>query len=390
WASHLAGTNPERAEPIQAPPLPFDGPAPHAIDLRRSTRRITKSLDEPETEILLRQAPVRLQSRVEELLLAAVAAACRRWTGSAALAIDVEGHGRDAVDDLDVSRTVGWFTTITPVLINLPAVTPEAGALGAVPEIRRQMQAVSRRGASPAGSFLFNYFGQLDAALLPDSRFSSAPESPEENASPRNRRSHPLQLDAAVAGGRLHLNWSYSAELHRQETIERLAQNCQEELRRLLGGSDTPEGIESFYPLTPMQQGILFHSRLAAEPDAPGELYVAQFNCTLHGPLHAEAFRGAWQFVIDRHAVLRTSFQWAGLDQPRQEVRSHVAAPLAVIDWRHLAPPEKPVRLAELLRADRHRGFEIRQAPLLRITLLQLADAEHQMIFSFHHLLLDG
>src|SRR6185369_13020829 len=236
WASHLAGTNPERAEPIQAPPLPFDGPAPHAIDLRRSTRRITKSLDEPETEILLRQAPVRLQSRVEELLLAAVAAACRRWTGSAALAIDVEGHGRDAVDDLDVSRTVGWFTTITPVLINLPAVTPEAGALGAVPEIRRQMQAVSRRGASPAGSFLFNYFGQLDAALLPDSRFSSAPESPEENVSPRNRRSHPLQLDAAVAGGRLHLNWSYSAELHRQETIERLAQNCQEELRRLLGG----------------------------------------------------------------------------------------------------------------------------------------------------------
>ncbi|HEX3525995.1 MAG TPA: condensation domain-containing protein, partial [Thermoanaerobaculia bacterium] len=400
----------------QAPPLPLDGPAPDALDLRRFTRRITTSLDEAETEALLRQAPVRLQSQAEELLLAAVATACRRWTGSPTLLIDLEGHGRDAEDseDLDVSHTVGWLTTIAPVLFDLTAVPLEAGASGALPEIRRQLRALPRRGAgygllrylaageSPlsratAASLLFNYFGQIDAALLPDSRFSPAPESAGENVSPRNRRSHPLQLDAVVTGGRLHLNWSYSAALHRPETIERLARDAAEELKRLLGigcegrdGSDGLAGAEAVYPLTPMQQGILFHSRLAAEPAGSTELYVAQFNCALHGPLDLDAFRGAWQQVIDRHAVLRTSFHWTGLDHPLQAVRHHVAAPLAVLDWRPLGAAEQPARLAELLRADRHRGFEVRQAPLLRITLLRLAEAEHRMIFSFHHLLLDG
>jgi len=404
-------------------PLPLDGPAPDALDRRRFTRRITTSLDEAETEALLRQAPVRLQSQVEELLLAAVTTACRRWTGSPTLRIDLEGHGRDAgqSEDLDVSYTVGWLTTIAPVLFDLTAVPLEAGASGAVPEIRRQLRAVPRRGAgygllryltpsqSPlsrvegagwerglggegsAAPFLFNYFGQIDAALLPDSRFSPAPEPAGENVSPRNRRSHPLQLDAVVTGGRLHLNWSYSAALHRPETIERLAHDAAEELKRLLGiGCDGLAGAESVYPLTPMQQGILFHSRLAAEPEGATELYVAQFNCALYGALDAEAFRGAWQRVIDRHAVLRTSFHWSGLDQPLQAVWHPIAAPLAVLDWRSLDAAEQPVRLAELLRADRHRGFEARQAPLLRITLLRLAEAEHRMIFSFHHLLLDG
>ncbi len=409
----------------RVPPLPSDGPSPDALDLRRFTRRITTSLDEAETEALLRQAPVRLQSQVEELLLAAVTTACRRWTGSPALLIDLEGHGRDAgqSEDLDVSHTVGWFTTIAPVLFDLTAVPLEAGASAAVPEIRRQLRAVPHRGAgygllryltprkSPlsrvegagwerglggegSARLLFNYFGQIDAALLPDSRFSPAPESAGENVSPRNRRSHPLQLDAVMAGGRLHLNWSYSAALHRPETIERLAHDTAEELKRLLGigcdGGDGLAGAESVYPLTPMQQGILFHSRLAAEPAGSTELYVAQFNCALHGPLDLDAFRGAWQQVIDRHAVLRTSFHWTGLDRPLQAVRHHIAAPLAVLDWRSLGAAEQPARLAELLRADRHRGFEVRQAPLLRITLLRLADSEHRMIFSFHHLLLDG
>jgi hypothetical protein len=163
-----------------------------------------------------------------------------------------------------------------------------------------------------------------------------------------------------------------------------------EDLARL--GSDIPDpaGVESVYPLTPMQQDILFHSWLAAEPEGSTELYVAQFNCTLHGPLDLEAFRGAWQQVIDRHAVLRTSFHWTGLDRRLQAVWRHVRAPLAVLDWRPLEAAERPARLAELLRADRRRGFEVRRAPLLRITLLRLADAEHQMVFSFHHLLLDG
>jgi amino acid adenylation domain-containing protein/non-ribosomal peptide synthase protein (TIGR01720 family) len=395
-------------------PLPLDVPAAPAVDLRHATRYVTASLDETETEALLRRVPADLESRIEELLLAAVALACRRWTGSPALLVDLEGHGREAFGEeegLDLSRTVGWLTTIAPVLLDLSDVPPETGARGAVPAVRRQLRAMPRRGAGfgvlrypateneearrladrPAAPLLFNYFGQLDAALPVDSRLSAAPESAGPHVSPRNRRSHPLQIDAAVSGGRLSFTWSYSAELHRAETIERLAAGCLDELRRLAVPRDAaPAEIAETYPLTPMQQGILFHSRLAAGPAENAELYVAQYDMTLRGALDLPAFRGAWQGVIDRHAVLRTGFQWEGLDRPQQEVRRSVAAPLTVLDWSGVAEEERAARLAELLRADRRRGFDPRTAPLLRVALIRLGEDEHRMVFSFHHLLLDG
>ncbi|HKH47076.1 MAG TPA: non-ribosomal peptide synthase/polyketide synthase, partial [Thermoanaerobaculia bacterium] len=375
WAERLAETTPAPAEArTRIAPLPLDHPAP-AVDLRRSARQVTLSLDEPDTAALVRKG------RIEELLLEAVAAAWRRWTGSATLLVDVEGHGRDALgedEELDVSRTVGWFTTITPVLLDLsaqPRRSPGSGQL--------------------AAPLLFNYFGQLDSALPAGSRFSLAPEPSGAHVSPRNRRSHPLQLDSAIEGGQLHLTWSYSLALHRPETIERLARETAEELRSLAAPPPQTEDIEDAYPLTPMQQGILFHSRLAAAPgEGPeagaSELYVAQFNFTLQGALDLAAFRGAWQHVIDRHAVLRTGFHWVGLDRPQQVVQRRVEAPLAVLDWRGLDAGERSARLAELLRADRRRGFDTRQAPLLRVTLVRLGEDEQQMVFSFHHLLLDG
>jgi amino acid adenylation domain-containing protein/non-ribosomal peptide synthase protein (TIGR01720 family) len=470
-------------------PLPLDGPAgapgPGAsapsppASLRGSTRWVTVSLDEAETAALLRRAAAYAQADMEELLLAAVAAALRRWTGSPALLIDLEGHGRELPaaataagegDDLDVSRTVGWFTTIAPVLLDLSAVPPEAGARAAVAAVQAQLRAVPRRGAGygllrylapeltsipspgppeltgnrspgaperaappaaeglagaarrlaalPAAEVLFNYFGQLDASLPAGSRFALAPEPTGDNVSPRNRRSHRLQIDASVLGGRLQLTFGYSAELHRAATIERLAGACRDGLRQLLApAAGAPEAetpvdaprtvpagaaaravavaaaglpeIESVYPLTPMQEGILFHSRLAAAP-AGGEIYVAQYHCALQGALDLAAFRAAWQQVLDRHAVLRTSFHWAGLDRPLQAVAARLAPPLALLDWRRFPPGERPARLAELLARDRRRGFDTRRAPLLRVTLVRLAAAEHHLVFAFHHLLLDG
>src|SRR5687767_12565159 len=113
--------------------------------------------------------------------------------------------------------------------------------------------------------------------------------------------------------------------------------------------------IVDIYPLSPMQQGLLFHS--LAEPGAG--LYVVQFHCLLRGKLDVAAFRQAWQRVIDRHAVLRSDFEWESADEPLQLISRHVHAPLEEYDWRHLPAAAQPLRLAHWLQEDRVRGFDL-------------------------------
>ncbi|HEV2855402.1 MAG TPA: amino acid adenylation domain-containing protein [Thermoanaerobaculia bacterium] len=150
-----------------------------------------------------------------------------------------------------------------------------------------------------------------------------------------------------------------------------------------------PENLEALYELSPLQQGLFFHSRYAREP----EVYFSQTRCTLEGPLDADALEQAWRKALERHPALRTSFHWKDLDKPLQVVERRVELPFERLDWRGLtssAPADTQERFEELLREDRQRGFELTQAPLMRVTLVRTAEEEHRLIWSFHHLLLDG
>src|SRR5436309_1409863 len=144
--------------------------------------------------------------------------------------------------------------------------------------------------------------------------------------------------------------------------------------------------IEDIYPLTPMQQGMLFHALYA-----PGsEAYFEQLSCGLAGSLDAAAFRRAWQRVMDRHAVLRTAFDWEETAEPMQVVFRQLELPFEELDWRSLPASERRQRLATFLSADRERGFPPGAPPLMRLALIHLADEEHFFVWSHHHLLLDG
>jgi amino acid adenylation domain-containing protein len=146
------------------------------------------------------------------------------------------------------------------------------------------------------------------------------------------------------------------------------------------------KNIEAIYPLSPMQQGILFHTLYASEPG----VYCAQWTCTLHGHLDVSAFKRAWQRVVDRHPVLRTAFYWEAQNEPFQIVYRHVELPWRWRDWQRLSAPEQERQLEAFLREDLARGFELAKAPLIRLTLLQLAEGTYQCVWSLHHLLLDA
>lgn len=144
--------------------------------------------------------------------------------------------------------------------------------------------------------------------------------------------------------------------------------------------------IEASYPLTPMQAGMLFHHLYLPALDA----YFGQAHWPITGPLNIPAFQAAWQRVVQRHTILRTSFDWSGPSGPVQSVHREATVPLECLDWRMLSSSEQIRQLTAFLANDRARGFNLAIPPLLRITVIRLGEDEHRIIWSGHHLLVDG
>jgi hypothetical protein len=146
------------------------------------------------------------------------------------------------------------------------------------------------------------------------------------------------------------------------------------------------QNVEAIYPLSPMQEGMLFHTLYAP---ASG-VYFQQVVCTFGGGLDAAALRRAWQGVVERHAVLRTAFVWERRDKPLQVVRRRAVLPWEEQDWRGLGPEEQEARLEAYLAADRERGFDPAKSPLMRCALMRVGDDRYEFVWSHHHILLDG
>jgi acyl transferase domain-containing protein len=144
--------------------------------------------------------------------------------------------------------------------------------------------------------------------------------------------------------------------------------------------------VEDLYPLSPLQQGLLFHTLAAPEAG----LYVEQISATFVGDLDTVAFERAWARAIDHHPVLRTAYLWEDLDRPLQVVSPRVDLPIEREDWRALPAADQAERLAARRLADRGRPFHLAAAPLMRLYLFQIADDAHYLLWSHHHLLMDG
>ncbi len=234
----VAGS-PVKALPADLPRDPDADRVAHAADLR--------VLLGPEATRALQERLPALGIQMQDALLAAVARAFERWTGERTQRFDLEGHGREElVDGVDVSRTVGWFTSMFPARIELK----EAGAQEAARAVRRQLQAIPAHGIgygllrylSPAAGALadaprsavsVNYLGQLDGAAVAGSPFVPARENPGPWRGPLLRRRHELEINGSLGGGDLRIDLCYSARLHRRETIERLGASIREELLAL-------------------------------------------------------------------------------------------------------------------------------------------------------------
>jgi amino acid adenylation domain-containing protein/non-ribosomal peptide synthase protein (TIGR01720 family) len=241
----------------QSATLPLD--YPQGVNDQASARTVEVSLDAEQTSALLKEVPAVYHTQINDVLLTALAQAFSDWTGYDTLLIDLEGHGRQSIlEDIDLSRTVGWFTTHSPVRLHLEASSDVGCALKSIKEQLRLLpnqgighgllryfsrdretrEKLSER-AQPQVSF--NYLGQFDEVLGRSGIFRPASESSGPNRSPRGSRQHTLEITAGVLDGVLQVSWNYCENLHRRDTIEMLAENFIEALQSIIAHCQAPE-----------------------------------------------------------------------------------------------------------------------------------------------------
>ncbi|WP_404824747.1 amino acid adenylation domain-containing protein [Pseudomonas tussilaginis] len=412
WAAQLDGVNTD---------LPVDHPRGSLQN--KHAQGLQLRLDKHTTRRLIQEAPLAYRTQINDLLLTALARVIARWTERPQVAIQLEGHGREALfDDVDLTRTVGWFTSLFPVLLTTHE-DPGVSLRG----IKEQLRAVPAKGVGyavlrhlgnglaglPEPRITFNYLGQFDSSFDADegALFAPAAEGSGQEQSPHAQLGNWLTLNGQIFDGELSMNWLFSQQMFEQATVQALADDYQRELEALIAHccdprnrgftpSDFPlarlqqaqlhalpvaaERIEDIYPLSPMQQGMLFHTLEAGEAG----LYINQMAVPVEG-LDIARFSAAWNTVIARHDILRTGF-WSDsqLAEPLQLVYRQVQMPVTVLDWRDRQV--EPQALAQLSAADYAKGFDLLQAPLMRLTLVQLDEQRVHLLWSGHHILVDG
>jgi amino acid adenylation domain-containing protein/non-ribosomal peptide synthase protein (TIGR01720 family) len=393
-----------------------------------TTERVSAALSPEQTRALLHQAPPVYHTRVNDLLLTALAGALIAWTGGSTALVAIEGHGReDLFEGIDLSATIGWFTSIFPLALALDPSAPVGEQIRSVKEQIRRVPGAglghgvlrhlgsdevrARLAALPEPEVSFNYMGQLGGG--PTAERVTLVSSDVPVWASTNRRIHAIDVDCAVASdGSLRLTVAYSPTAHLRSTAEALLHDL---LARVCGliehcldpaaGGYTPSDfplarldaasierltqqvpqLADAFGLSPMQQGMLFHTLRD-----PSGVYVEQLHCVLEGIDDFDAFERAWQRLADQEPMLRTSFHWEQLPEPVQAVHRQARLPLVRADWRDRSSAEQQELLARTLEEDRLRGFDLTEAPALRLLVARLDEARHLFLWTHHHILMDG
>ncbi|MBE0339247.1 non-ribosomal peptide synthetase [Paenibacillus sp. 23TSA30-6] len=409
----------------------------HEKPLIGDSESVTAVWTSAETEQLLKQANRAFRTEVNDLLLTAVGMALQAWSGNERFLIHLEGHGREAIlPEVDITRTVGWFTSQYPILLDMPE---EVALSQRIKHVKEGLRSIPQKGigygvlkyladrqgqaASPAiftadPEISFNYLGQFDQDMkgndLQSSSFGGGMP-----LSPTMARTYTLDFSGMISGGQLGLTISYSRTSYRPETIERLAKLLESSLREILmhcvnkeHSELTPsdisykglsvEGLDSLlsemgaagevdnvYALTPMQKGMLFHSQLDSQA-AANDAYFEQFSYDLRGQLDIQAFAESMNILVRRHEALRTHFYFGRDTEPLQVVYRSRDCGFQYKDLRKLDVDQRDTWLKSFKLENKARGFDLRQDVLLRVAILRTGEDSYHFVWSFHHIVMDG
>ncbi|MGF6358332.1 amino acid adenylation domain-containing protein/non-ribosomal peptide synthase protein (TIGR01720 family), partial [Paenibacillus sp. 4624] len=418
----------QQVEQLTYEPLPkdFEQGRPKLKD----SGLVTVRWSAEETKQLLKQAHRAYHTEMNDLLLTALGLAVQAWSGQERVLVNLEGHGREELlPDVDITRTVGWFTSQFPVVLELSHVQ----ALGhQVKRVKESLRLIPNKGigygilrylsvprdGEPFAlepEISFNYLGQFDQDVESNG-LQSSPFSAGADSSPNAVMDFVLDINGMVSGGMLELTIRYGETQYKQETIEKLGTLLQSSLREVIlhcVSKERPEltpsdvllqnvtveeldqlaeqtaaigELENVYTLTPLQKGMLFHSLL----DADSEAYFEQVTFDLYGSLNVEAFAKGLDTLVQRNEALRTNFISGWRDEPIQVVFRERKCEVYFEDIRSVSGEDVEKAIADFVSADKANKFDLAQGSLMRVTVLRTGDESYHVIWSHHHILMDG
>lgn len=393
-------------------------------------RRVELVLPEDLTQRLLQDSHATFRTRGAELLVAALRVAYAEWNPWQPLELLLEGHGREpALADLDVSRTVGWFTSVYPAYFPPARVGAPDAAL--IRETKECLRAVPRNGAGFGwlqatgtdayrpewlrAAIGFNFLGDFEDG---DGEVRLSAERPIAERGINQALDQSIAFVGYVAGRRMHWSIEYDSVRWPEITMEGLLARFAEVLREVdafiastrgsiaspadfvfnrlkLEAYDRmverhewePDSIEDIYPLSPLQRGLYFEATKVPASEA----YFEQMAFRLDGPVDRAALEASWRDLVARHRALRSVFVHPeGADEPLQVVFGRAAAAISFVSIEEQSPEQQRKTVGAFLEADRAVPFALEFGPLMRVRIFQLGRESLQLVWSHHHILMDG
>ncbi|QNN43948.1 amino acid adenylation domain-containing protein [Pedobacter roseus] len=400
--------------------LPMDKPGGSNLVSDGASCSFTLGLEE--TSRLLTECYSSYRTDINDILLTALSLGLTDVFGLDRVMVKLEGHGREDIGgDTDISRTVGWFTTMYPVVFDMGYRTDTVRQLI---EVKESLHRVPNKGIgygilrylcgcdyrlSPGISF--NYLGDFGSGLDNGQGSSLFRFSGDYHGSPvsgHRERDSVLSVSGLMVDGRMNLSINYSREQFHEETIQGLLSAYRSRLNSLIGilssetghhptpvdltfkgleiedvlKLDSSVGLEDVYPLSPLQQGLYYH--WASSPTS--EVYFEQMSYRVEGLLDVDKIESSYRSLVSRHAVLRTFFTQDYGDRLLQVVARSFSGGFSYID----ASGDPHFSISDFKEGDRSLGFDLHQGSQMRLSVVFLGDGRYEFVWSHHHILMDG
>ncbi|MFJ6088498.1 amino acid adenylation domain-containing protein, partial [Streptomyces sp. NPDC092369] len=456
WAGVLAeqAVSPERTVELDAwlALLGEEGPTlgrrllDPVVDVARTLRRREWVVPAGQAATLAGRTPAAFHCGVHEVLLSTLAGAvASRRPDMSSVLVDIEGHGREPLEGAELSRTVGWFTSVQPVRLDVTGIDLADAVDGGVAAgqilkaVKEQTHAVPGDGmgydllrhlnpetaqvlsAAPAAQIGFNYLGRFSASADtgPARPWQMAGESAVGGSADQDiPLAHALEAGAVIrdtaSGPELTVSLSWPEGVLDEADAEALGEAWTTMLSGLAAHTATPTAgghtpsdfplvelapstldelepavpdLVDIWPLSPLQEGMLFH---AAYDDEGPDVYQSRRTLALDGPLDTRRLRASWEALVARHAVLRASFHECATGDSVQVVAGSAVLPWREVDLSGLPANEAEAEADRLADAESAQRFDLTRAPLLRLLLIRLAENRHRLVVTSHHIVLDG
>ncbi|NIM15671.1 MAG: amino acid adenylation domain-containing protein [Candidatus Aminicenantes bacterium] len=395
----------------------------------KDSRGLSFELNEESTGHLLKGINQAFGTEIKDILLTALGLSIKKSFGCHRLLLSLENHGREKIiKDIDISKTVGWFTTVYPLVLDIDY---EDDLARQIKEVKEQLHQVPNNGIGYGilkyltrtenkkdmhfqlrPQIIFNYLGQFSTDIKNMSFFSIAKESPGNPSSPDEKRYYDLSINALIRSGSLRVSINFSRKQYKPGTIKKFLNNYQEQLNRVISfcaGRQkrelTPSDltykelsietvdrlnqqylIEDIYILSPMQEGILFFVLYNKNTTA----YFEQLSCRIHGKLDISIVKKCLSDLVGRYEILRTVFIHENLKRPVQIVLKERGVDFHYEDVREMTGGDRERYIMNFKERDRQRSFDLTKDVLMRLTILRVDEDEYEFVWSFHHILMDG